>query len=156
GVPIVWPTKVSPSGTVDGSAGEGGRNRYNPKNKGKRSYQMILTFLAETREYISGELRNGDRPTGAPIACHLQQVFAALPGTIHQIQARADSGFYCWEAVEAYEKRGAEFLISARKISRLVDQLKAAEWKPSPRTDADGQCDFISPRDGEEPTGSWP
>ena len=120
----------------------GGRKSYNPKNKGKRSYQPILTFLAETREYISGELRNGDRPTGVQIARHLQQVFAALPGTIHQIQARADSGFYCWEAVEAYEKRGAEFIISARKTSRLVDRLKAAEWKPSPRTDADGACEF--------------
>src|SRR5438067_5929308 len=33
----------------------GGRRSYNPKNKGKKSYQPILTYLAETREYISGE-----------------------------------------------------------------------------------------------------
>ena len=39
----------------------------------------ILTFVAETREHISGELRNGDRPTGAQIARHLESVFAALP-----------------------------------------------------------------------------
>ena len=57
----------------------GGRKSYNPKNKGKKSYQPILTFLAETREYVSGELRNGDRPTGAQIARHLESVFAALP-----------------------------------------------------------------------------
>jgi len=120
----------------------GGRKSYNPKNKGKKSYQPILTFLAETREYISGELRNGDRPTGKQIARHLQKVFLALPPQIRLIQARADSGFYCWEAVEAYEKRGVEFIISARKTSRLVEQLKAADWKPSPRTDADGQCEF--------------
>jgi len=48
----------------------GGRKSYNPKNRGKKSFQPILTFLAETREYISGELRNGDRPTGAQIARH--------------------------------------------------------------------------------------
>jgi hypothetical protein len=30
----------------------------------------------------------------------------------------------------------------ARKTSRLVDALKAADWKCSPRTDADGQCEF--------------
>jgi hypothetical protein len=120
----------------------GGRKSYNPKNKGKKSYQPILTFLAETREYISGELRNGDRPTGAQIARHLAEVFAALPAQVTTIQARADSGFYCWEAVEAYEKRGVEFIISARKTSRLVDELKAAEWKQSRRTDADGQCEF--------------
>src|SRR4029077_9376788 len=62
--------------------------------------------------------------------------------TIQRIQARADSGFYCWEAVEAYEERGVEFIISGRKTSRLVNALKAAEWKASPRTDADGQCEF--------------
>ena len=120
----------------------GGRKSYNPKNKGKKSYQPILTFLAETREYISGELRNGDRPTGVQIARHLEQVFAALPPQAKTIHARADSGFYCWEAVEAYEKRGVEFIISARKTSRLVDELKAAAWKASPKTDADGQCEF--------------
>ena len=37
----------------------GGRKSYNPKNKGKRSYQPILTFLAETREYLMGGLRGG-------------------------------------------------------------------------------------------------
>jgi len=126
----------------------GGRKSYNPKNKGKKSYQPILTFLAETREYVSGELRNGDRPTGAQIARHLQQVFAALPSQITNIQARADSGFYCWEAVEAYEKQRVEFIISARKTSRLVEELKAAEWKGSPRTDADGQCEFRYQPDG--------
>jgi Transposase DDE domain group 1 len=120
----------------------GGRKGYNPKNKGKKSFQPILTFLAETREYIGGELRNGDRPTGMQIARHLESVFAALPPVVQTIYARADSGFYCTEAVDAYESVGAQFIISARKTSRLLDQLKAAEWKRSPQTDADGQCEF--------------
>ena len=120
----------------------GGRKSYNPKNKGKKSYQPILTFLSETREYISGELRNGDRPTGVQIARHLESVFAALPLTVKTIYARADSGFYCGEAVEAYQSRGVQFIISARKTSRLVEELKAAVWQGSPRTDADGQCEF--------------
>lgn len=120
----------------------GGRKGYNPKNKGKKSYQPILTFLAETREYIGGELRNGDRPTGEQIARHLKSVFVALPPHVKTIYARADSGFYCWDAVETYEKRGVEFILSARKTSRLVQELKAADWKPSPHTDADGQCEF--------------
>ena len=55
---------------------------------------------------------------------------------------RADSGFYCREAVEAYEKHGCGFMLSAQKTSRLVEALKAARWTGSPRTDADGQCEF--------------
>jgi hypothetical protein len=126
----------------------GGRKGYNPKNKGKKSYQPILTFLAETREYIGGELRNGDRPTGAQIARHLESVCAALPTQVKTIYARADSGFYCGEAVEAYQNRGVQFIVSARKTSRLVEELKAADWKRSPRTDADGQCEFLYQPEG--------
>ena len=120
----------------------GGRKSYNPKNKGKKSYQPILSFLAETREFVAGELRNGDRPTGKQIARHLQEVFQTLPRCVVSIFARADSGFYCWEAVEAYEKFKCRFIVVARKTSRLLEELVAAEWKPSPRTDADEQCEF--------------
>src|SRR6266478_1588294 len=120
----------------------GGRKSYNPKNKGKKSYQPILTFMAETHEYVWGELRNGDRPDGKQIARHLQSVCAALPKGIETIFARADSGFYCWEAVQAYEKAKAHFIIVARKTSRLLERLQTADWKPSPKTDADEQCEF--------------
>ena len=120
----------------------GARKGYNPKNKGKKSYQPILTFLAETREYVSGELHNGDNHSGPEIARHLTGVFAALPAQVETIFARADSGFYCWHAVAAYEEQGVQFIISARKTARLIEELKAADWKRSPRTDADGQCEF--------------
>ena len=90
----------------------GGRKSYNPKNKGKKSYQPMLTFIAETREYVWGELRNGDRPTGKQIGDHLRNVRAALPPGVKQIYGRADSGFYCREAVEAYEEFDARFVIS--------------------------------------------
>ena len=73
---------------------------------------------------------------------HLESVFAALPEGVETIYARADSGFYCAEAVEAYEKAGVKFIISARKTARLIGELKAAEWTGSPKTDADGQCEF--------------
>jgi hypothetical protein len=126
----------------------GARKSYNPKNKGKKSYQPILTFLAETKEYVAGELRNGDRPTGKQIAGHLKAVFAALPEMVKTRLARADSGFYCWDAVEAYESVKCGFIIVARKTSRLVEQLKAAEWQRSPQTDADGQCEFWYQPDG--------
>jgi hypothetical protein len=45
----------------------GARKGYNPKHKGKKSYQPILTFLAETKEYVAGALRTGDRPDGNEI-----------------------------------------------------------------------------------------
>jgi len=120
----------------------GARKAYNPQHKGKKSYQPLLTFCAETRECLRGELHNGDRPSGAQIARHLEGAFSAVPEGVKTLYARADSGFYCWEAVQAYERRGCQFIVSARKTARLVDELKAADWKPSPGTDAEGQCEF--------------
>jgi hypothetical protein len=78
-----------------------GAKSYNPKNRGKKSFQPIMTFPAETREYIAGELRNGDRPTAPRSQGILESVFAGLPPSVKTIYARADSGFYCAEAVEA-------------------------------------------------------
>jgi hypothetical protein len=120
----------------------GGRKGYNPKNKGKKSYQPMLTFIAETREYVWGELRSGDRPDGKEIGQHIRNVCGALPPGVKQIYGRADSGFYCREAVETYEESNARFVISARKTSRLVELLQQAEWKPSKKTDADMECEF--------------
>jgi hypothetical protein len=80
----------------------GARKGYNPKNKGKKSYQPILTFLAETKEYVAGALRTGDRPSGKEIAAHLDSAYAALPATVKTVYGRAGPGgrpgFYCWEA----------------------------------------------------------
>ena len=122
---------------------DGGPQGYNPKNKGKKSYQPILTFIAETHEYVGGELRSGDRPDGKQIARHLRSVIAALPEGIRKIFARADSGFYCSEAVQAYQKAKAHFIIVARKTSRLLEQLQTADWKPSPQDRGqDEQCEF--------------
>src|ERR1700676_207846 len=119
----------------------GGRKGYNPKNKGKKSYQPMLTFIAETREYIWGGLRNGDRPSGKQIGDHIRKVCAALPACVKRILGRADSGFYCWEAIEAYEECKARFVISARKTTRMVEQLRQAEWKVS-KADAGWECEF--------------
>jgi len=126
----------------------GARKGYHPKHRGKKSYEPILTLVAETREYLSGELRKGERPSGQQIAAHLEGVFAALPAGVERCYARADSGMYGHETVETYEQHGCRFVVAAQKTPRLVEELQAARWTGSPRTDADGQCEFRYPPDG--------
>jgi len=120
----------------------GTRKAYNPRHRGKKSYQPILSFLAETKEYLMGELHNGDKPSGAQIARHVERLAAALPPGVKEVVVRADAGFYCWDAVEALERVGWKFIISASKTPRLVEELRRAKWKPSPKTPADEQCEF--------------
>ena len=102
----------------------------------------MLTFIAETREYLWGVLRNGGRPSGKQIGDHIRKVCAALPACVKRILGRADSGLYCREAVEAYEECHAQFGISARKTTRMVEQLRQAEWKVSKKTEAGWECEF--------------
>ena len=92
---------------------------YGRQMGGRKSYQPLLTFIAGTREYVWGELRNGDKPTGKQIGDHIRNVCAALPPGVKRIFGRADSGFYCREAVEAYEECNARFVITARKTRPL-------------------------------------
>ena len=73
-----------------------------------------------------------------------------LPKTVETFRARADAGFYCWEAVKAYTDRSCEFVIVARKTDRLLGELQAAEWQPSPHTDADFECQFRYQPEGWE------
>src|ERR1700730_13962484 len=120
----------------------GARRSYNPKNKGKKSFQPIMTFLAETKEFVGGELLNGNRPAGKQIAKHLEYVMTTVPKGVKVIYGRADCGFYCWEAVQAYEKYNCQFIVVAQKTPRLLEELKSAHWKRSPRTDADQECEF--------------
>jgi hypothetical protein len=86
----------------------------------------MLTFIAEMREYISGELRNGD-PSGKQIGDHLRNVGKPLPPGVKQICGRADSGLYCREAVEGHEQLDARFVICARKTARPIEELRQAE-----------------------------
>ena len=44
--------------------------------------------------------------------------------------------------MKAYEEKGREFVLVARKTPRLVDELQAASWKKSKDTDADFECEF--------------
>ena len=132
----------------------GARKAYNPQHKGKKSYQPLLTFCAERRECLRGELHNGDRPSGAPIARHREGAFSALPEGVKILYARADWGFYCWEAVQAYERHCCPFIVSARKTARLVDALKAAEWKALAGHGWGGPMRVSLPAEGRE-QGLW-
>ncbi len=89
-----------------------------------------------------------NRPDGHEIAAHLDAVGQGLPTDVKRVYARADSGFYCRAAIQAYEKKGWHYIVVARKTARLIDELQAAAWKPSPKTDADEPCEFLYPPQG--------
>ena len=72
-------------------------------------------------------MRSRDRPDGREIAEHLESVAKGLLASVKIVYARADSGFYCWQAIEAYEKKKWHYIVVARKTARLVEQLQTAK-----------------------------
>src|SRR5207245_8818882 len=52
--------------------------------------------------------------------------------------------------VHAYEKHSGQVIMVARKTERLLEELRSAHWKRSPRTDADEECEFFYQPQGWE------
>ena len=126
----------------------GARKSYNPKNKGKKSYQPMLTFIAETREYLSGgsaqrgpSFGKGDR------AAHRRgSQGVAVGGEANS--GPGGFGFPLLGGGGGAPKTKCRFILVARKTSRLLEELNQADWKPSTDTDAHEQCEFYYQPDG--------
>lgn len=127
---------------------QGARRDYNPKRKGKKCFQPVFSFIAETREYVAGRLRSGEHLTGEEIKHHLSEVFRSIPRCVERVTGRLDAGFYCWDTVEAHEEEGYGFIIAASKHAPIQALLTTAQWNPGPG--CDGWTEF------EYKPGTWP
>jgi hypothetical protein len=126
----------------------GGRKAYHPRQKGKKSVQPLLSFVAETGECLRGKLHNGHTASGEEMAEHITGAMQSVSALVKEVVGRADSGFYCKQVVEGIEGLGKRYsyIISADKTTALVRQLEAASWKKWAGTG--GVCEFWY-----EPTG---
>lgn len=135
---------VDTDSTVNTVYGEqmGGRKAYNPSQKGKKSVQPLLSFIAETGECLRGKLHNGYTPTGEQMAEHMTAALRSVPASVREVVARADAGFYCKEVVAGIEGLGDRYsyILSADKTTALVRKLEEADWKAWAGTA--GVCEF--------------
>jgi hypothetical protein len=119
---------------------QGARKGYNPKHKGKKSYQPVLTFIVETGEYLYGKQRPGDTMSGEEIGNYIDRCFKHLPPGVSSITNRADAGFYCKQAVAAFERNKGSYIIAADLTSAMRRELEKAAWRKTP--DCDGVTEF--------------
>ena len=108
---------------------------YNPGHRGKKSYQPVISTIAETGEFICGRQRSGDTISGEEIAAHLDQVFTHLPPNVEYVISRMDSGFYCKEAVEKHEQYGIHYTIAVKKHAPVQQEIAKVKWKKSKLSD---------------------
>ena len=90
---------------------------YNPRYRGKRSYNPLLCIEANSSYLWDVELRAGNAGTWEGSPQLLDTCFVNVSPDIREIRVRADAGFGFNPVLEALEQRGADYAVVARLTS---------------------------------------
>jgi hypothetical protein len=93
---------------------EGAEVGYNPRYRGKRSYDPLLCLEANSSFLWDVELRHGDAGTWAGSEELLACCFCSIPSDLRKLRVRADSGFGYGPVLEMLEARSAQYAVVAR------------------------------------------
>lgn len=106
---------------------------YNPRYRGKRSYDPLLCLEANSSFLWDAELRPGDAGTWADSPELLASCFLSMPGEIRERRVRADAGFGYNPVLEMLEQGRAQYAVVARMTSslqRVVGRLRYQRFNP--------------------------
>ncbi len=101
---------------------EGAAVGYNPRYRGKRSYDPLLCLEANSSFLWDTELRPGDAGTWAGSHELLASCFLSIPSDIRELRVRADAGFGYGPVFEMLEERPAQYAV----VARMTPSLKRA------------------------------
>jgi DDE family transposase len=108
---------------------EGAEVGYNPRYRGKRSYDPLLCLEANSSFLWDTELRPGDAGTWADSSGLLANCFLSLPGDIREVRVRADAGFGYNPVLETLEQGRAQYAVVARMTSTLKRKLGSLNYQ---------------------------
>jgi hypothetical protein len=109
---------------------EGAAVGYNPRYRGKRSYDPLLCLEANSSFLWDVELRRGDAGTWAGSEELLACCFHSTPADIREVRVRADAGFGYGPVLEMLEARPAQYAVVARMIPSLKRALRSLRYEP--------------------------
>jgi hypothetical protein len=101
---------------------------YNPRYRGKRSYNPLLCIESNSSYLWDTELRAGNASTwdGSPEL--LDTCFENVPPDIREIRLRADSGFGFNPVLDALEQRAVQYAVVARMTPGLRRWLSSPQY----------------------------
>jgi len=102
---------------------EGVEVGYNPRYRGKRSYDPLLCLESNSAFLWDTELRAGDAGTWAGSTELLASCFFSLPKDIRELRFRADAGFGYNPVLERLEEVQAQYAVVARMNTSLKRRL---------------------------------
>jgi hypothetical protein len=108
---------------------EGAAVGYNPRYRGKRSYDPLLCLEANSSFLWDAELRRGDAGTWAGSVELLASCFLSVPSDIRELRVRADAGFGYHPVLEMLEARPAQYAVVARMTTSLKRALGGLRYE---------------------------
>jgi Transposase DDE domain group 1 len=108
---------------------EGAAVGYNPRYRGKRSYDPLLCLEANSSFLWDTELRHGDAGTWAGSVELLASCFLSSPSDIREFRVRADAGFGYGPVLDMLEARPAQYAVVARMTTSLKRALGGLHYE---------------------------
>jgi len=127
---------------------DGAEVGYNPKYRGKRSYNPLLCLEANSSFLWDAELRPGNAGVWEGSPALLETSFATVPPEIRELRFRADAGFGYDPVLETLETHRADYAVVARLTAPLKRLLPGLRYAPA---NARWEC-----AEGEVRAHGWP
>lgn len=108
---------------------EGAEVGYNPRYRGKRSYDPLLCLEANSSFLWDTELRPGNAGTWAGSEELLASCFLSIPADIREVRVRADAGFGYHPVLAMLEQRPAQYAVVARLTSAFKRTLGGLRYQ---------------------------
>lgn len=108
---------------------EGAQVGYNPRYRGKRSYDPLICLEANSTFLWDAELRPGDAGTWSGSDGLLASCFLGIPTDIREVRVRADAGFGFEPVLATMEQKPAEYAVVARLTPALRRVLGGVRYQ---------------------------
>lgn len=102
---------------------------YNPRYRGKRSYDPLLCLEANSSFLWGTELRRGDAGTWSGSVELLASCFLSSPSDIRELRVRADAGFGYGPVLDMLEARVAQYAVAARMTRPMKRVLGSLSYE---------------------------
>lgn len=102
---------------------------YNAKKPGRKSYHPLVCFIGETRDFLWGKFRSGDKNNVQDSKGFLKECLDKLGTGIKELFLRADSGFYSSNFLKCLERRGIWYAVVAKLYPAIQAQLAGLEYR---------------------------
>jgi hypothetical protein len=103
---------------------------YNPRYRGKRSYNPLLCLEANSSYLWDTELRPGNAGTWDGSVELMATCFVTVPGDIRELRVRADAGFSFNPVLEIIEAQSAQYAVVARLTQAFKRLLPGLRYQP--------------------------